>query len=167
MATLVVLISPFEAQALMTIVRLSVVAALHLYKPRTNLGHRPSSDIDCLTVSSIRTRIDILLELRVQINVFAGALYFRDFQEYTETCKFLGLASEPAKSGWEVDADDFIQRDAQGRKGGESGVRLSPIKFLKVLLMKIRRTGEDIACTDMGKVLEGKLLKPSDFVGRL
>ncbi|KAF2169268.1 hypothetical protein M409DRAFT_52531 [Zasmidium cellare ATCC 36951] len=47
-----------------------------------------------------RTTVKIPLSLRVQINVFAGALYFSSFDEYVETCKFLGVVSFPAKTGW-------------------------------------------------------------------
>ncbi|KAK4503660.1 hypothetical protein PRZ48_004575 [Zasmidium cellare] len=165
-ATLVVLVSPFEAQELTYYVLASPFAALHLYKPRCNLSYRPTDQLGCLTSSSVLAKISIPMQLSVQINVFAGALYFNSFQEYVETCKFLGLASGLAKNGWEVDPDGFIQKDEQGRKGGGSGLQKSPIKFLKALLMKIRRTGDDINVTDMGKLLEGKLLKPDDFVGR-
>jgi hypothetical protein len=39
----------------------------------------------------------------------------------------------------------------------------SPVKFLKVLMIKIRRNCESIDKTYMGRILDGRLLRPSEF----
>ncbi|EME39837.1 hypothetical protein DOTSEDRAFT_37894 [Dothistroma septosporum NZE10] len=91
-------------------------------------------------------------------------LYITSFEDYVEICKFLGLSTEAAKDGWQLAADGFIVEDGSGRRGGTSGLGRSPVQFLKVFMTKVRRNGEGISKTHMGKLLEGSLFQRSDFV---
>ena len=42
----------------------------------------------------------------------------------------------------------------------------SPLELLKILISQIRKDGQEIGKTHLGKVLDGKLLCPSDFEDR-
>ncbi|CAJ2508146.1 Uu.00g093320.m01.CDS01 [Anthostomella pinea] len=62
--------------------------------------------------------------LAAHLNLFAGQLYFRSYDDYLETCEILGLlprslSEKMEKQGWKVDATGFILADDQGRVGGE------------------------------------------------
>ncbi|KIW91627.1 uncharacterized protein Z519_07595 [Cladophialophora bantiana CBS 173.52] len=159
-----VIISPYEAQELQSTVGQSKNVALHLYAPRPNLGFRALDGLDLFTVPEARGRVlprrQVLL-----LNIFAGQLYLSSFKEYVETCALLELASEKAKEGCIVAADGFIIRDCIGTGESKSGSAFdrSPVPFLKVLMTKIRRNCQSIDKTHMGTILDGRLLRPSDF----
>jgi hypothetical protein len=160
-----IVISPWEAEHLFERVQRSYVTALHVYRPRTNLGYRALDKLDFYTVAPRPMKLTIPPQLSVQLNVFAGQLDFSSFEEYRLTCAFLGLASEKTAPGWIIAADGFIERNPQGQVGGgvTSKVRVSPVKFIKALMTTIRRNGEGISKTHMGGLLEGRLLQRSDF----
>lgn len=76
-------------------------------------------------------------------------------------CQLLGLAWKATEEGCIVAADGFILQRGDGSP--ESTFEYSPVKFLRVLLTKIQRNCEGIEKTHMGKLLDGRLLLPSDF----
>ncbi|EGP88529.1 uncharacterized protein MYCGRDRAFT_85558 [Zymoseptoria tritici IPO323] len=160
-----IVISPWEAEHLFTRVQCSFATALHLYRPRTNLAHPALDTLNFCTIAPRSMTLSIPAQLSVQLNVFAGALYFASYDEYQKTCMFLGVTWRKASPGEIIAADGFIERDAQGQIGGgsTSKVRVSPIKFIKSLMTTIRRNGESISKTHMGALLEGRLLQRSDF----
>ncbi|KAF2217449.1 hypothetical protein CERZMDRAFT_92099 [Cercospora zeae-maydis SCOH1-5] len=158
------IISPYEANELYPSMSTSK-ATLHLYKPRGNPGYAPLDRLDFHTVP-IQSRPSVPRSLAIQLNLFAGQLYFSSYEDYLETCKFLGLSTRTVSEdmvGWQQDATGFILQDDQGRRGGESGLENSPVNFMKVLMSKIRKNGESIVKTQMGELLEGKLFQHSDF----
>ena len=159
----IVIISPFEAQELMSDIKKSETVALHLYAPRPNLGFRALDGLDLHTVpAQLRTRIVPGL-LAIQLNMFAGQLYLGSFIEYVEMCDFLGLAWKKTEEGCVVAADGYIMQDHSGQGACRSRFSNSPVSFLKVLMTKVRRNCEGIDKTHMGMILNGSLLRRSDF----
>ncbi|KAN0110108.1 hypothetical protein V8E51_006495 [Hyaloscypha variabilis] len=157
------IISPYEAQYFLPILKTSKNVALHLYTPRPNLSFRALDSLDLYTVPAQAQPRIIPRHLVVQLNLFSGQLYLGSFSEYVELCKFLGLAWEKTEEGCIVAADGFVIK-----RGGSSGVSTStftasPVQFLRILLTKIRRNCEGIDKTHMGKILDGRLLLPADF----
>jgi hypothetical protein len=153
-----VVLSPFEANELLPLIRKSPTVTLHLYSPRPNLSHQPLDTLDLYTVGRSFSIQSISRGLIVQLNIFSGQLYLRSYSEYVEMCEFLGLASKAAQNGQVVRADGFIVPVI-----GKWGLQTSPVNFLKVLLTKVRRNCEGVEKTHMGKVLDGGLLKEKDF----
>lgn len=94
----------------------------------------------------------------VQLNIFTGSLYLRNFDEYTELCDFLGLLRAKPFRDQQVYADGFIDPPA-----GKWGHKISPVPFLRTFLMKNRREGEGVEKTHLGKILNGVRLEESDF----
>ncbi|MBE3044891.1 hypothetical protein IMZ48_20490, partial [Candidatus Bathyarchaeota archaeon] len=125
---LMMIVSPFEANHLMPIMAKGSQTTLHIYYPRVNPAF-PS--LDDLQLFSFPRKLDepIPESLAVALNLFAGQLYFNDYAMYVAACKFLGLSWERAKDGEVLDLDGFILRGVDGRAGGESGFRKSPVKF--------------------------------------
>jgi hypothetical protein len=154
-----VIISPFEAQELYGLIENSKYVTMHLYGPRSNLGKPALDKLDLYKISGIGSiGLDIPWELTIQLNLFAGQLYFGSFEEYIRACELLGIASEP-REDVRVGSDGFICSDKQN-----STFRHSPIKFLKVLMSGIRRNGEGIDRTHMGQLCNGMFLQASDFI---
>lgn len=164
----VLIISPYEANELRDRTDRSPAITMHLYKPQTNLNYAALDKLDLHSIPARRPALPVPRALAIQLSLFAGQLYVSTYEDYVEICKFLGLAAEVvtaemAANGWNVAADGFILADAEGRFGGESGLRQSPLKFIKTLMTKIRRNGEGIERTDIGSLLEGKLFQRGDF----
>jgi len=161
--TRMLVISPFEAQELYSSIQDSTKVTLHLYTPRCNRGFRSIDRLDFLTIPHQSAPPTVDRRLAAQLNLFSGQLYINSYRDFKYLCAYLGLATETAAEGWEVAADGFILKDDQGEVGGV-GSRLtkSPIKFLQTL-MTIRRDGEGTSKTDIGALLEGRLLQAEHF----
>ncbi|KAK4551476.1 hypothetical protein LTR86_011153 [Recurvomyces mirabilis] len=162
------LISPYEANLLYRTMKSENKTSLHVYKPRTNAAYRALDDLSFYSVPCRPSQISIPRMLALQLDLFAGQLYLSSYSDYMELCRFLGLytgsvSDAMAKSGWIVAPDGFINRDGEGRVGGESGLTKSPVSLARSLLSKIRRDGRSIAGTHMGSLLNGQLLRESEF----
>ncbi|KAJ5762051.1 uncharacterized protein N7511_005433 [Penicillium nucicola] len=140
-----VIISPFEANCLLEM----------------NLSFPSLDQLDLYTVPEDFGAIIIPETLQIQLNLFAGQLYLNSYIEYQSVCQFLGLSSVGTSSELVVAADGFIMG---GKEGQISTFHQSPLKFLKVLLSQIRKDSQSISKTHMGKILEGELLTPADFL---
>jgi hypothetical protein len=152
-----VVISPFEANLLVPIIVNSGLATLHLYAPRRNLGYDPLDDLDLFCIGRSFQPATVPRNQIVQLNLFAGQLYFWSYAEYKELCRALGLAYRAAEDGQVVQADGFVLPPI-----GKWALKKSPVQFLREF-MKIRREGEGMEKTQLGKVLEGTLLEEGDF----
>ena len=160
--TYLMVISPYEAEGLLPNIQTSKSVALHLYKPRSNVSYRTFDRLDFYSIPTGVTTHHIPRSLLLQLDIFSGQLYLNSYEDYLEVCTLLGLAAHVPKDGEIVAADGFIIRDRDGVKPGTS-----PVKFLQALMSKIRRNGQGIGKTDMGNILEGKLLERSHFEGRV
>ncbi|OKL56628.1 hypothetical protein UA08_08214 [Talaromyces atroroseus] len=161
-----VIISPFEANELYDLIQNSRYVTIHLYGPRFNLGAPALDRLDLYNVSNLRSdSTSIPPTLVIQLNLFAGQLYFSSFGEYVRVCEFLGVAWE-SREDLIVDADGFIRKSNNGRKN-TSTFQHSPIKFLKVMISKIRKNGEDIEKTHIGKLFDGMILCPRISLAKL
>ncbi|KAH7118310.1 hypothetical protein EDB81DRAFT_667818 [Dactylonectria macrodidyma] len=154
-----VIISPYEAQELMPKMSTSKHVFLHVYAPRPHLAFRPLDELKLHTIPQLEGNWHLPRHLRLQLNLFAGQLYFDSFDDYRETCEVMSLAWKPAEAGMTVEADGFVVRELK-----DPGARLSqsPVAFLKILLTKIRRDCDKIDKTHWGKILGGEILKKED-----
>lgn len=153
-----IIISPFEAQELLPLVKKNRKVTLHLYLPRPNLQFKPLDDLNLFTQGAPFTPGTVPSRLITQLNLFSGQLYMSSYKEYTGVCDFLGLAWKAAEDGETVRADGFIVP----RFWGE-GFNHSPVKFLKVLISGIRRNCRSIEKTHVGRMLNTEQLEEADF----
>ncbi len=137
--------------------------ALHLYAPLLSLEHKALDKLDLYTVPQELADRKIPQTLVVELNLFAGQLYMASYNEYVRVCDFLGLSWRPTKEGEKTATDGFLLRDGAGRVGGVSGFTESPVDFLRILYTRIRRSGDNIDMTHMGRVLNMELLAVNDF----
>jgi len=164
--THLVIVSPFEANELRSKVPHSS-STMHLFKARWNVTYAALDSLDFHTIPRRAPTLTIPRPLAIQLNLFAGSLYITSYDDYLEICRFLGLAAESvtaemSDAGWTVAMDGFIVRDGQGRKGGESGLQQSPVKFVG-RVARIRKNGEGIEKTHMGQLLDGKLFRKEEW----
>lgn len=153
-----IILSQFEANHLIEPIKKYAKVTLHLFPPRANFSFASLDKLELYNVGRDFSWHQVPRSLTVQLNLFAGSLYLRTFAEYTELCDLLGLLQGTAQTGQQVFADGFIDPPA-----GKWGFKNSPVPFLRVLLMKIRREGEGVEKTHMGKILNGDRLEEMDF----
>ena len=156
--TNLIIVSPFEANQLQKLIHQSKKVTLHLFAPRFNASFAPLDDLELFNVGRDFTHAQLPLSLKVQLNLFAGSLYLRSFAEYQAVCDFLGLLRDPIGPDQQVLADGFIDPPS-----GKWGLKTSPVQFLRALLMKIRKEGEGVEKTHMGRLLGGVRLEECDF----
>jgi hypothetical protein len=153
------IISPHEAQALLQNSKAHNRVTMHVYKACTNEAHTILDRLDFLELPRQESLPPTIpKDIVVQLNLFAGQLYLKSYSDYQAVCDFLGLATGLPKPGEKHDPDGFIRQEANGKVK----IRQSPVKFLQTL-MSIRKNGGSIGKTHMGNILEGKLLKASEF----
>jgi hypothetical protein len=154
-----VILSPFEAEQLVARIQKSNLVTLHLYSPRPTQSYDPLDTLDlyCVGREFSACILSLLRSQIVQLNLFAGQLYFKSYTEYVELCRYLGLAWEAPKEGEELQVDGFIVPPA-----GVWCLNTSPVGFLKDYI-KTRREGEGMEKTHLGKVLEGGLLEKREI----
>jgi hypothetical protein len=153
-----VIISPFEANELLSDIRQSSYVTMHLYAPRINLAYQPLDGLDLYTLGEPYAMFYAPRTATMQLNLYAGQLYLRSFDEYMELCQYLGLAWTAAKGGERQRADGFVMSSV-----GKWGLKDSPINFLKVFLTKVRLQCEGIEKTHMGKIVDGTPLEKNDI----
>lgn len=155
-----IIISPFEANSLLPTIQSTRKVTLHLFAARSNGGFASLDQLMLYNVGRNFIPNSVSRSLTTQLNLFAGSLYLRSFEEYVELCEFLGLLSaSKAKPGQRVCADGFLAPPA-----GKWGLRQSPVPFLRGLLMKVRCEGAGVEKTHLGKLLSGVRLEQADFV---
>ena len=149
-----VVLSPYEADKLYPYMRSSTRTTLHLYKPRSNLAYNSLDSLDLHTVPRRSPPPEIPALLTAQLNLLAGQLFFTSRKHYLDICHFLGL-STTALSQDMSDAGAVVEADGFVRSPGKA----SPVPFIKAVISSVRRNNQDIAKTDMGRVLGGSLIE--------
>lgn len=163
-----VIISPFEANELMPRMKQSKSTHLHLYSPRSSLAFAAIDNLRLYAVPPLPDNWQLPEELRLQLNLFSGQLYFSSYTDYQRTCDMLQLAWEPPSSpDVVVEADGFMPA-ITGTGEGNYGRRMaafdrSPVQSIKALLMLLRRDCCEIGKTHWGRVLAGEMLTEKDF----
>ena len=162
-----VILSPFEANELLPSIRRRNQVRLHTYAPRIN---QLLSTLEDLTAFAIPPTPHewIVSPIGMHLNLFAGQVYIRDYDEYVALCRFLGLAFRPPEGQARAGGDGFVEPSSRPVFDNEMVLRCpftsSPVPFLQ-LLMKMRRKGQSYARSHLGKILGGGLLKDEEDFG--
>jgi hypothetical protein len=147
-----------EANELLGSIRKDAKVTLHIFAPRANSNFAPLDKLELYNVGRAFSPEQVPRTLTVQLNLFTGGLYLQGFDEYTKLCDFLGLLRAKPVEGQLVHADGFIDPPT-----GTWGLKLSLVLFLRTFLMKIRREGEGLEKTHVGKILNSVRLEEEDF----
>jgi len=165
---ILVVMSPYEVNALLQDIRRSKYVRLHMYAPRTIQAMKPFDDLTfyCvppLSPSGQTALASLSLDIRCQLNIWGGQLYLDQYETYLYLCLLLGVSSSETAGYSSVQSDRFVPRT--GRIGEMADVCLfdeSPLMLLKVLF-GLRRKGMSYQQTHMGKILHARLLSREDF----
>ena len=151
----VIVISPYEANALLPIIRESKKVRLHIYAPRVTSFMRSFSDLTFYTIPDSPARPWLApVHVRIELNLFAGQLYFDRREEYERVCVMLALSmAHPGAEDCEIDG--FVP--PMYRTGGSSPFAKSKISILRTLV-GLRRKGMGYHRTHLGQILNANPL---------
>jgi hypothetical protein len=160
--------SPYEVDALLQNIRESKYVRLHMYAPRTTQTMKTFDDLTfyCvppLSPSGYTALTSMSLDVRCQLNIWAGQLYLDQYETYLCLCLLLGVSSSETAGYSSVQSDRFVPKI--GRIGEMVEVCLfdeSPLTLLKTLF-GLRRKGMSYQQTHLGKILRARILSREDF----
>ncbi|KAH9056908.1 hypothetical protein EDB87DRAFT_1157643 [Lactarius vividus] len=155
----VIVISPYEANEPLPIIRKSGNVRLHVYAPRVTASMRSFSDLAFYTIpGSLAREWTTPAHLRIELNLFAGQLYFDSREQYEQVCALLALhmVHPGAKR---VEVDGFVP--PAYRTGEKSPFSVSVMSIFKELT-GLRRKGMGFGGTDLGRILDARPLS-SEF----
>ncbi|KXH25073.1 hypothetical protein CSIM01_12989 [Colletotrichum simmondsii] len=160
----ILIVSAYEAQQLLPAIEQSQHVTLHLYSPRVNFGYDSLDNLDLYSISETTARQKISRHIISRLNQFAGQLYISSFDDYVLLCDSLGLTWKPINDHIMLEEDGFIPPNLyEGEVVNKSGFSKSPVRFMKILMGKIRQDSEHIESTHVGRILDGARLLESDF----
>ena len=159
------LISPFEANELLSSIRKSEYTSLHIYSARTSRTVRSFENLDFFTVPPRAIVAPPHRHTIHELNLFAGQLFFRDQASFQETCNLLGLhlSEIPEELRGEIDVIGFI-KDVQKRQRRGAIFKKNPVSFLRELV-GWRRKGQGFILTHVGLMLHGNNPGDDEFKG--
>ena len=152
----IVVISPYEANALLPAIRKKNKVRLHVYAPRVTSSMRSFSDLTFHTIPDLPRAgpWSAPAHIRTELNLFAGQLYFDSREEYERTCVLLALSmAHPGAEYCEIDG--FVP--PQHRTGARSPLATSKVAILKTLI-GLRRKGMGYSKTHTGLILNANPL---------
>ncbi|KAF8546980.1 hypothetical protein OG21DRAFT_1607573 [Imleria badia] len=160
---ILVLVSPFEADRLISEIRLSNHVHLHLYTPTTIKHIKPCDNLKLYSVPPVPSDWTPPWALVDQLNIFAGQLYLRNYTSYVRLSHFLGVPTTDLPG----DAGALVRRNwfkIPGSLGAEIEMTFDNTQLpFMMMLLAIRRRGMGFAETHMGRILQGQLLTEADF----
>ncbi|EPS45484.1 hypothetical protein H072_529 [Dactylellina haptotyla CBS 200.50] len=168
-----VIISPWEANQLMPKFRDSKVSRLHCYAPKVSRNMQTFEFLDfCPVPSAEKYDLEFMMDsdIRIQLNTFAGQLFFNDMQYYQDLQRFLGMSSiniseelKRGNDGWmsKSDFEEFARR-ILAMAGQTGSFSRNPAPFLAEIT-RMRRKGQGFSSTHLGMLLNTRILKAKDF----
>ena len=153
--SVVIVISPYEANELLPIIRRRKKVQLHIYAPRVTSSMHSFSDLTFHSIPDFPGETwSAPAHVRVELNLFAGQLYVDSKGEYESVCVLLALTrAHPGATYSQVDG--FVP--PEHRTGRHSPFAQSRVHILKTLI-GLRRKGMGYYRTHMGQILNASSL---------
>ncbi|CAJ2514316.1 Uu.00g024350.m01.CDS01 [Anthostomella pinea] len=159
--SILVVLSPYEANELLPRIEKSSHVRLRVYASRHTLS-LPSLQHLSLNVTPPESSPWTAPRTEVMhLNLFAGQLYFQSMHEYRHACAYLGLSVVPNNSSSDLGEDGFV---GQSAVYPDCGFTRSPTAFLHFVMANVRRNRQDISKTHVGRMLAGDILCDGDFL---
>ena len=161
-----IVISPYEAQYLIPLVRQSSHVILYPYSARQSMSTRLLPQLTQCMIPFAEWLEWLKPQLARQLDLFAGQLFFASYTEYETFCEFLGLCSRPPIKGISVEQDGFISPGSRAKMTSDlirnCMFKISPINFVRMIVV-MRRKGLSHLESHMGKILNGELIPKDQF----
>ena len=156
-----IVISPYEANELLPVIRKSGKVRLHTYSPRVTASMRSFSDLTFYTIpESPEKKWRAAAHLRTELDLFAGQLYFDSEKDFRRICVLLALHMVHPGAR-QIEVDGFVPWAYRTDRTRRSPLTTSAIATFKKLTA-LRRKGMGFGGTDLGRVLDARPLS-SEF----
>jgi hypothetical protein len=129
-----IIVSPHEAQQLMSRLHAGSAAALHTFKPYWSTGWPALNQLIFFHFPPAKIACRLSPDSMAQLNIFARSPCFYTFQEYIDTCVFLRLAHRDSKDGIVIANDGFMMSIEQDPSTVAERPHRSPVAFAQALL---------------------------------
>lgn len=160
-----IVMSPWEVNALLPTIRQRGKISLHIYAPRVSKSLRSLEDLSYCSIPATPDSWDPPHNM-MHLNLFAGQLYLTSYEQYLRLCNFLGLLPPGSDVPYEVQLDGFVPKEARSRMENAltncCPFSQSPIACLRALI-SMRRKAQSFNISHLGVILEGGTLKCDDF----
>jgi hypothetical protein len=162
--TLFVILSPYEVNKLLPLIRRSKKVHLHQYSARVTQTMKSFENLMFYCIPSLPSSwVSPPIDLRNRLNLWAGQLYLEDLETYVRLCNFLGLYTIGTPIDLPIQADGFIQPHHRlGIALPYSPFNESPMPFLRELT-GLRRKGMGYLSSHLGKIIHARSLTQKDF----
>ncbi|MCJ1386870.1 hypothetical protein MMC17_009998 [Xylographa soralifera] len=165
-----VIISPYEANQLLPSIRENRKVTLHVYSPRAHLSARSLDNLSFCTVPAVPAYYfsdPLLSRHTMHLNLFAGQLYLKTYEEYISLCRFLGLAYRKPGATVEVGYDGYVdvlfRPEFDELMATDCPFHSSPVSTLRAMIA-MRRKGQSFRRSHLGRLLRAELLTETDFI---
>ena len=159
------IVSPSEANAVLPSIRQGRLITLHVYSARVTTSANSLEDLSFCAVPAVPVDWRIPRVLR-PLNLFAGQLYLRNYDDYMSLCRSLGLCFCPPPDHVRVAPDGFIhptdRPDFDAGMADTCRFQQSPLEAVRMLIT-MRRKGHSIERSHLGRLLHGEMLVLADF----
>jgi hypothetical protein len=159
-APLIVAFSPYEVNRLLTHFKESQHVRLHVFSAHSNLSVQSLEDLNFFMLPYGSPAFALPRPVALQVSLFSGSLYLRDYKTYRDVCAVLRLCFDPIPdhlSKPEIITSSYFVKSESARQELNMtgpGFEANPLPFLRELL-KMRRHGRSLGPSHMGKLLNG------------
>ncbi|KAF8454797.1 hypothetical protein BGX38DRAFT_1171611 [Terfezia claveryi] len=172
--SVLIILSPWEVNSLISRIRVSETVTLHMYAPRTTKASPSYNKLDYYTLPPVSHDMPLTVPTHSPVidllGLFSGELYFEDYASYERICGFLGLYFKdvPAQKEGLISPDGHVKSpEARNILGMPlSPFERSPLPLLRILI-GLRRKGQSYLSTHVGCMLHGRQLRKEDVEERL
>ena len=159
------IISLFEADSLLPLIRTHQRVVLHVYAARVAFSSPSLEDLRFCPIPGPSTRC-ISPDNMLALNLFAGQLYLRNHADYLALCRRLGLCFRPPHSHVHVAMDGFVdpthRADFDNNMAQICRFPQSSVAYLRSLFA-MRRHGQSIERSHLGRILQGEMLSLAEL----
>ncbi|KDQ10207.1 hypothetical protein BOTBODRAFT_36481 [Botryobasidium botryosum FD-172 SS1] len=165
-----VILSQYEVNQLLPVIRQHKKLRLHMYSPRLTQGMRIFDDLayHCIPplpltpAPSLSVPTHISPQHILELNIFAGRLYFPTYDAYLRFCEFFGVMSNETDDSVDCEIDGWVVPENRVGDMTRSPFTTNPLPLLKTL-MSVRRKGMGYDSTHVGRVLRARRLMREDI----
>lgn len=168
---LIIILSPYEVNSLLPLIKESRYVRLHLFAPRITRAMRSFESLDRFVAAAQHPVDPLPRPIALQLNLFSGSLYILNHAAYIDLCRILRLHFDQLPANLAnrstITSGGFVRSLAARPHLGITcpGFRDDPTEMLRKFLM-LRRYGQNLGPSHMGKILHGMKLhkgKGRDF----
>lgn len=156
----VVVISPWEADQLLPDIRRGRYVTLHIYSPRVRVSQRPLDDLMFCPVPNTSNLSPVRHNI-IFLNIFAGQLYFKNYDQYCSFCRNLGLHLRLSRSQTITAEKKSITAALDDSHKNDPNPE-ETVDFLGTITT-LRRKGQSFGQSHMGKICQDRLITMGNF----